>query len=659
MKALKILLLSFAVLLNYESECQVLVNPYNHPNLISQLSGVLFHHRTEGLVTSTTNDAGTVDGSGNVTTITSVPPFNNGRSFSNTGTAPTLSSGYVTIGSAGNFRTNSIKSIYDVLHYNGSTNASLIHWAVHGLFRFKNNSALTGIIGTNGTSSANKGVSVYLNNSTASHQIIGSITRGVSSSTISAFDNTNIIPLNEWVYLWIQVDKSQSQGDEVKVYINGSLFLVTNRQESSTAVDVSTYDMEIGASGNATLRNGFDYKDITIQTGTHTDNFIKQYSFSRMGYYGVSTLPSVYDDVETEPKIRTLDLVNDGRYSLTTHLCVKPGDPNTIISVFDDGTGHTSLTDRKVSYRKSTDAGLTFGSKATAFDNGATDVVVDPSAGYDASGRLHVVSCSQTSGGTNKLWYTYSDNDATTWSTPVEITSVLPADGLTVWRMYSTIRENSGRLMLAMYKQNSGATSSANYLLYSDDGGTTWATKTIRSAAAAYINESDIVALSSSFLLVVARNEDTKEWTQFVSTNNGDTWTNQGDLNWNESLTGHAGPVRLSLINMNGTSVVEATYIDRETDFVKFVYGKASSIISSGVSGWTATSKHAIYQGGYYDGSEGHLHYGGIAHPDGNMNGIGMYPQDMYPGSGGTSNKQFTFVLPTGQYPYVKSLLGL
>jgi hypothetical protein len=659
---IKFLFVFATLLISSKSGGQVLVNPYSYDGLMAHLSGVLFHHRTDGLVVNTTNAVGTVDASGNVTTITSVAPFNTGRQFTSLGTAPTLNSGYVTIGSAGNFRTSSLKSVYNVMHYNGSADASLITWAVHGVFRFQDNNAITGIFGNNGTGSANKGVSAYLNNLTASasRQLNGQITKGAASSFISEIRNSNIIPLNEWVYLWIQVEKDQAQAEEWKIFVNGSPYIVANRQQTNAAVDVSTYDMEIGATGNATNRNGFDYKEITIQTGIHTDAFIQEYSGERMGYYGISPIPSSYDDVETETVISEINTVDDGRYYLSTHLCVKPSDPNTIVAIFDDGTGHVSFTDRKASYRKSTDKGLTWTTRAVAFDNGSTDVEIDVSAGYDASDRLHIVSGTQAGpGGTNKLWHTYSDDDGATWSTPVEITSALPADGLSVWRTYSKIIENNGRLMLAMYKQNSGATSSANYLLYSDDGGTTWATKTIRAAAATYINESDIVALSSTFLLVVSRNEATKEWNQFVSTDNGDTWTNQGALDWGEVIASQPGPLRLSLIDINGTDVVEAAYIDRDVDYVKLVYGKASSIISSGVSGWTARTKHTIYQGGYYDSSEGHLHYGGIAHPDGNMNGIGMYAQDHYPGSGGTENKQLTFSLPTGHYPYVKSLLGL
>jgi hypothetical protein len=208
--------------------------------------------------------------------------------------------------------------------------------------------------------------------------------------------------------------------------------------------------------------------------------------------------------------------------------------------------------------------------------------------------------------------------------------------------------------MLAMYKQNSDASSSARYLLYSDDGGTTWSYKTIEAAGATYRNETDLLALSSTVLLAVTRDESTLEWYQSMSTDNGDTWTNQGALTFGESLTG-AGPVRLHKFQISSTDVVVCYYPDRVNRVFKAAYTKSSTLISSGLSAWSAANRVALHQG-----TGKHLHYGDVCHVDGDFKAIGQYVIDPFPVSGsGTENVMYTFDIPSFHYPFIKSLLGL
>jgi hypothetical protein len=625
-----------------------------------QLSGVVFHNRTEGLVLGATNDFGVVDGSGNVTTIESCDPFANGRLFNNQGTAPTLVNDYVTIPSTGNFRDTGVTSVWNDFHY--KADASTIQWTIHGVFKFDNAAAAIGIFGNNGTSSTAKGIGAYVDDRTSipnNKYLNASITRGVAQSFVGLMQAYNIIPFGEWFDFWLQVQKSSAQAEEVHLRINRNKVIMWNRQDSNTAVITPTYAMEFGAVGNATIRGGFSYKEITFQTGIHTDAFAEEFIAARMEKYGIAFSPDAYESFTSLGEPTIIESINDGKYHLTTHLCQKPSNGDIILSITDEGEGHLSLTNRRIVIRTSTNRGATFSSKVVLHSD-ATNFPIDPSAGYDSNDRLWLLWPSATTiGGANKLWYAYSDDDGATLSTPVEITSILPADGLTIFRTYSTVIENAGRIMIAMYKQNSGGASSATYLLYSDNNGVTWGYKTIRAASATYRNECDIVHLSGNNLLIIQRNESTNEWDQYISTDNGDTWTAQGDITFGESITAPPAPVRLRKTQINGTDVIACAYTDRDRDVTKVAWAKVSSIIASGISGWNYASKCVVWQGTGYGGTEGHMHYFGLCYPNNNFEGLSMSPVDPYPTSGGTSNVLRTMRFPTYHYPFIKSLLGL
>jgi hypothetical protein len=399
-------------------------------------------------------------------------------------------------------------------------------------------------------------------------------------------------------------------------------------------------------------------KELTFMDGVMSNSFRSTFITARMYKYGIAAYPQYVDGILMTSDFDLTNSLSEGRYFLTNHLCQKPSDPNLIVSLFDDSTGHTALTGRVISKRVSTDKGATWSSKSTVFDLGTTDRSIDPGAGYDANERLHIVTATQNSGsGVNKLWHCYSDDDGFSWSTPVEITAVLPADGLNIFRTYSTIIENSGRLMLPMFKQDSGPTSSARYLLYTDNPTSatpTWAYTTIQAAGATYRNESNIIALSSTVLLVISRDESTFEWYQSMSTDNGNTWTNQGAVSFGESVDTYGAPARLRKFDIGGTTIIACYLCDRVKDVFKAVYAKQSDLISSGISAWGVGTKFTIHQG-----SGVHLHYGDVCHYDNDFHALGMYVIDSYPIVGGTSNTMYTFNIPTSHYPFVKSALGL
>lgn len=629
------------------------------------LSGVVFHGRYEGLVNNTNNSYGTVDGSGNVTLLKSVSPHATGVEFGSQGTAPTLSASGIVFGGAGNLRHTGASSVFNSFHFiSGITN---LKWAVHGVFQIGSSSnpdTFYAVAGNNGGASSSKGIyigyddrsSVPINNS-----LTISITRGTSQSFITLAGNTNIITPNRMMDVWVQVDKSQDQENQVQVFINGFRFVVSNRIDSSTMVTTPTYAMEIGAGGNAVGRAVMTLKEITFQNALNTDAFRQTFITARMFKYGVVSFPNMIDGIPISSDWVLTNTLDENRYYLTNHLCQKPSDANVIVSIFSDGVNHVPSDGKVISRRISTDKGLTWSSKSQVYDPGGTDSIQDPGAGYGDDGRLHVIAEVLTTAAgpswtTNRMMYMYSDDDGATWSTPVDISSSVASDGLAAYRVYGTVIENDGVLMCAYYKATSDTdfTNIARYVLRSTDNGATWTSILIQTGTTNR-NETDLVALDNDTILAVSRNESTLEFYQSMSTDNGATWTNQGDLSFGETFA-RATPVRLKKFLISSTEVIACYYSDRDRDIFKVIYGKVSDLISSGLTGWNEGTKFTLHQGSNNE----HLHYGDVCHPDGDFKAIGQYAIDSFPNVGsGTENEMYTLQIPTFQYPFIKSAFGL
>lgn len=624
------------------------------------LSGVVFHGRSEGLVVNTNNGFGTVDASGNVTTWKSVSPHATGNDFNSNATAPTLSGGNIVLGGAGNFRHSGLSSVFNFMHYN-ATLANL-KWCAHGIIKMgttSNPGGTYGILGNAGGTTTNKGMVIYYDDSgLLNNKMALQIYRGVSNSFIENSYLDNLFTAGEFIDFWFEVDMSLGQEDQIKAFFNGVRFYTANYFNSTTPVTTPTFAMEIGAFGNGVLKGIFTIKELTIQSSLNDANFRTRFIASRMYKYGLIPKASYAESMRLLEERILLDTFDETRYYLNTHLSQNPSNSNIIVQTFQDTVNHYYEAAAKISVRKSTDKGLTWGSKTTAFDPTGADSAREHCAGYGTGDRLHIIDITITSllvGSTRKLWYLYSDDDGGTWSTPLDITSILPADGLAASRTYSTIIENAGRLMCVIYSVTSevASTNSALYLIYSDDNGANWNYKTIRaSAASPYLNESAIVALSSTSVLVISRNDTTKEWSHIISSNNGDTWGAPGDITFGESLV-TAGPVRLKKFLLNGTSVVACYFLDRDRLLTKVCYAVTANVIASGISGWNVKTKVILYQGtaGRY------LHYGDVCHYDNSLLTVASYPLE-YPAND-VDNELLTMKFSSAHYYLVKLELGL
>lgn len=308
-------------------------------------------------------------------------------------------------------------------------------------------------------------------------------------------------------------------------------------------------------------------------------------------------------------------------------------------------SGHLWDAEKKVSARLSTNE---FATVPTLFDvydpTDGTFGVAEVGAGYSNNGRLHlffyVRDASDITTATNEIRYAYSDDDGATISAPTSLT--LPVDSLFGGWTTGKMIENNGVLLKNFYTQNTGGALSANYLLRSTDGGSNWSNITIRSSGATYINEADIIAISTTELICLIRNEASGGHNQYYSNDNGLTWASQGNIQWGETWTWKK-PCKLKSFRINNQLVVAAYHfleVGAGTSKVFVVYAKASDLVS-GTSGWNLNTKLTLFNPTLQDGG-----YGSAIHFDNTLRAKGIHFED--PDLFSTDTIYFT--CPTTQY---------
>lgn len=657
-----------------QAEAQIVINPYTYETqpatpLYETLGDVAAIWDATGLAVNTSNTYGEVDASGNLGALgwKSIAPGPVGRDM-----LPVQSSGetsglslqtinginVIDCNGFARLRNTSGSANFNFLHYN-ATFANL-KWTIHMLFRpgfGADPGEFYGFIGNNGTTLTAKGASLYYDDrNTSTDGFRHSISRGVTSSAISTSVDNNIITPNTWQVLTVEFDGSIATASErAKARINGVAVPITVTSASTAVVTTPTYDLEIFASGNGVGISTGQISHCVIQSRVEStavrDAFIN------------SLLP--WRDALAPTNNSRLHIYNTfqedlTRYYLTTSLSKSPT-TGAIAQIFSESNNHYADDNRRISMRKSTDNRITWGAKTTVLHPAGTLCTGDLGAGYTSNGRLHLFADVHTVSGTSfaaphSVTYMYSDNDGTSWTT-VDLTSLLPADGLAAFRMYGDVVENAGVLMFPFYKlTNEGNfTESANYLLKISVAADpsvlgNWSVKTIRAKAATYINETSMAVVGPTNLIAIARNEVTLEWNAFDSSDNGETWTDRGAITFGEAFTA-AAPVRLAQFMHNGVSITACYYPDRSANrLLKVIYGKTSSILSNVLTGFVNSSKRIVVPD--------FLHYGTVLHYDNDFNAIGSYSREVttFPAE---ESRLVTFFLPTDHETAMEAALGL
>lgn len=332
------------------------------------------------------------------------------------------------------------------------------------------------------------------------------------------------------------------------------------------------------------------------------------------------------DDTKTYSVIATLD---ETRYYLSSLIHQSPKVRNVLVNTFTDGVNHVNDPGKKISMEKSTNRGLSWGSKTTLYDpTDGSFQVGDPSIGYANNGRLHVLadchSVIGATGGTHELRYFYSDDDGATISTPATIS--LPVTSLIGFRMYGRLLDLGNNVLIApcYFSTDEGdATQSERYVIRSTDGGANWTWILVDGPTSAFINEGELLAVTPNILVYICRYDDTNQFYMYKSVDAGLTWSIVGPFGTTVSKSTD-DPCRLHKFRAdNGKWFCVMYFSDRGNKRIYAIYGRLDNGVDAGV-GLFNTSTLTILR---TDPSV-YIHYGDFCHYNGNMNARGVWPRE-------------------------------
>ncbi len=637
----------------------LILHPNRHKPDYLSLSNLQLVLDYTGLVTNTTNSYGAVDASNNVTNWITLSPGVAGRSFQINGSGVTLTADGINFNGSGRLR-NPTTSNWNFLSY-----PNTLKWTMHIVLKIGTGvdpGTIYGIIGNNAGTGSNKGICVHYNDGTAlNNRLTSSVSTG--SGHYALISHEDALMTNQFFVLTIETDGSLATATRQKVYINGVLInnLVISTT-SATTVTSPTYNLDIGSTGNSTSPFIGKIKELAItsdiDTSTVRSNFINQLIYKH--------IQRTTDGVQTDVIGGNIyNIYNDSRYQLNCTLLRSVSDSNILVDIINDWTlGHTYRDTNQIAMRRSTDDGVTWSSKTVIYDpashgdNGSMDVGghVDPNDGV-----MHIFvdthDGSGTSEGTVKyLLHYYSSDDGVTWTEEdlSSLISFIPSDHKI--RMFGNSIKNGTVTLKPFYTVKTDISTSSRFLLRKD-GANSWTVETIETSSS-YRNEFEIIALSSTHLLAVAREDYNFEYVQYISTDNGLTWTNQGALTFGENFT-FGSPLRLKKFKINGSDVIVCYYFDRANERIKAVYGTAANLIANGLTGWNLSTKMDFK---HFDSASTPVkqpQYGDISHKNDSIEGYGVCSVDDQTGSTTALSVRWYFRLQTWHYSFLKTTLGL
>jgi hypothetical protein len=279
--------------------------------------------------------------------------------------------------------------------------------------------------------------------------------------------------------------------------------------------------------------------------------------------------------------------------------------------------------------------------------------------GVTNTGRL-VVSYELVTSGTPAAFYTiYSDNEGATWSTPYQIAS---GEANTYGRM---IPIGNGQLLLPNYNALTPPPYQS-YVYISSDNGATWGSQiTVLTSSTTVYSEGSYAYLGGETILGMVRcdNCTNNETQQVLSTDNGNTWTNQGGVNFQNDSLGNS-PWLSTFMGPNGRRVVEWNTQHRSVNEEVATFGYASDLIAASNSsplilGWNQNSQQVLGTFPNCQGVEDANGYGSVVHPFDSAYGLGRYFQhNADTCATGTSTTVFFTVPPNKAVPIDERING-
>lgn len=324
------------------------------------------------------------------------------------------------------------------------------------------------------------------------------------------------------------------------------------------------------------------------------------------------------------------------------------------VIVYRQGVTH-GIDAGDIVMRTSTDQGNTW-SAATTILAHATYDLGGIGGGVTPQGRL-LVMYSRNTWSPNvfvDLNIIYSDNEGSSWSSPISVpTTGVNADFTTSQAHVTAIAD--GKIMLNWFGRDTTTGAQKVFIIRSSDNGTTWgsAVQVVSSTTAGY-SEPSFVHLDGGSILGLIRAENEDCYAQVKSTDNGDTWTLQGVVEF-DTITGgapHSHP-ELATFIANGKRMVACYYSNRGDWKMRAVYGDANAVFDSHL-GWNTLSR--IDLGDLANTAPGTwAGYISVKHPFDNPYALGWY----YDADGSSwTNTIIKFVnLPLRGYEYIKSHL--
>lgn len=626
-----------------------------------------------GLATNTNNAFGTVDGSNIVTAIKSILPGPTGIDFGVIGSGvtfdPTTKS--IQYNGSGRLRHTGASSVFNFMSYNSAY--ALIKHTTYIVCKLGNvikpASANYGLWGNNGGSSVNKGVSAsYANTTTNEDTITSIVTKGVSADFLGRILCPGVCPSNQWIVIGIQFDGNASAVLRMRLFVNDQAVInIPMLDDDINPVTTPTYAFEIGGVGNSVAPLVGGIKEMVIAEEATTYGNAISFIRSLMLKHGITRHRSDFLDVSSVPVIFDQSIgANPLQYHLSGVISQDPTNPKRVFSAYSLGGTHVYNANKRLVGRLAANCSYppvtgAFAAGVTIYNPTDPFAIQDCGGGFDNNGVMHLFVDVLNSGGVGGCVgarHFYS-SDLTNW-TNNDITSVIHADGLAAWRMYGNLVHANGIWVKPYYKATDQgvSTQSANYILRSTDG-INWTSVVVRAVGSNYYNEGTVAYLGGNNWLQLVRDEVLGEWQQYFSTDNALTWTAQGAISFGLTVTS-PNPPMLKTFMHNGVLVVVAYLTDRANDTAYAVYGKASDIISSGLSGWNLNTKIMWWKTSI---APYHYHYGDVAHLNNTIQALGLYSYDQFPGGAGGENGVVNYMnyttMPTWHVSKIESELGI
>lgn len=468
--------------------------------------------------------------------------------------------------------------------------------------------AFFSICGNNGGSSTNIGIYTFLDNRTSTTAANRGVTRLISKASsgnwvFQSFLNNGVY--NTDVSYWYnlvhnaEIDHDYLVKNADIVSISDRVRTAANTQSglgvvNTPSASAPTYAFEIGAAGNGVgaLATGSTMKQF-IMYGEIFNTYDRRGLDSYFGNYWTRGNTTIKQGAITSKQL-TSQYILGGTY-------VKNSDRSRTLLIASRGADHfVAGTDRDGVQIVSTDDAKSWPSAYSTVFTDATNAYHVPYGGYTPAGTL-VVGCGRynaTTGTYLDLVVRRSTDDGQTWGSDISIAPPTTSPALTSYTFHEQLLTcNNGDIALLMYAVSTTALHKI-YVARSTDDGLTWNFTQVYTHTSAGVYEPSGCHLGGNNWLIWGRVEAADggvfKYKQFFSNDDLATFSDQGNTPFGGALYAHPPMLRSFLID--GTLVVEASWVNRLTRRWHFKYALASAIVSNGISEWTGKTTYTAFQ---------------------------------------------------------------